>query len=56
VNLSYNPEALGKKFGSETLFVIGTLKASAIFWYVVSLVVSFILVGRAKYVYKKHKL
>ncbi|ACN14322.1 hypothetical protein HRM2_12100 [Desulforapulum autotrophicum HRM2] len=55
VNLSYNPEALGKKFGSETLFVIGTLKASAIFWYVVSLVVSFVIVGITKHLYKKRK-
>lgn len=55
VNLSYNPEALGEKFGSQTLFVVGTLKASAVFWYVVSLVVSFIMVGLAKHLYKKHK-
>ncbi len=55
VNLSYNPGALDKKFGSQTLFVVGTLEASAVFWYVVSLVVSFVLVALAKHLYKKCK-
>ena len=55
VNLSYKPEALGEKFGSETLFVVGTLKASAVFWFFICLVVSFVLVAIAKYLYKKHK-
>jgi hypothetical protein len=55
VNLSYNPAALAEKFSKETLFVLGTIRASAVFWYFVSLVVSFIMVASAKYLYKKRK-
>lgn len=55
VNLSYNPTALAQKIGNQTLFVLGSISASAIFWYFVSLVISFILVALVKYLYKKRK-
>ncbi len=52
VNTSYNPTLLAQRFGSDTLFVIGSLKASAIFWYFVSVLLSFIAIAIGKYLWK----
>jgi len=53
VNNAFNPTALDQVFGSETLFEFHTVKASAVFWYFVSALLSFIGIAMAKYLYKR---
>ena len=53
VNHAFNPAALTRLFARETLFEFHTIKASAVFWYFVSALLSFIGIAVARYLYKR---
>ncbi len=54
VNTSYNPTALAQRFGSDILFVMGPVKASSIFWYFISVLLSFAGIALGKYLRQQY--